>query len=455
MKNKGYITFFMLIIILNTWWFLLRDEPETQPQEGVLDVWVTWGDSPEQLQLLFDRFSESNGISVQVTTQVREDDLMETMTGSHPPDLVILSSNQLVQIAAEQDLIEPLEPWIEIAGINLDDIYPVSLAQCVNPESITLCLPWGSDVFALYWNKDLFAAAGLDPEHPPQTMGELAQYAKKLTLVDADGNLIRMGFMPDFPRSHNDLYASMFGGLWLNHGGTEVTANSKPVIEALNWESQFFEGYETGEMKQFALSVNGFINSNHSVFGGVRLNCQQCHRVKPQNGDKVPDHSFYDGKVAMMVDGQWQMGAAYITHYQPDLNYGVAPFPFPADHPERKNTSNVQGPVVVLPTGAADQRMAAKLLAWMMSPEIVAEISLTNAMLPTSQIAAQDTRFQAIPYFDVFLDLLNNPNAQFIPASSVSVKLNAAMCKVEKTALYQENRTPGTLLDGIQREFTP
>ncbi|MEW5869537.1 MAG: extracellular solute-binding protein [Chloroflexota bacterium] len=356
MKKKGYLAFFLLIIILNTWWFLLRNEAEAQPQEGVLDVWVTWGDSPEQLQALFNRFSESSGIPARVVTQVREDDLLEALNGAQPPDLVILSSNQLVQVAAEQGLIEPLEPWIEIAGINLEDIYLATLAQCVNPDSAILCLPWGADVFALYWNKDLFTAAGLDPEYPPQTMEELAQYAQTLSQVDEEENLIQMGFMPDFSRSHNDLYANMLGGFWLNDKGTEVTANSQPVIEALSWQSQFFEGYKPGERNQFALSVNGFVNSKHPVFGGARLNCQQCHRAKPQNENKIPDHSFYDGKVAMMVDGQWQVGAAYLPHFQPDLNYGVAPFPFPAGHPERKNTSIVQGLVVVFPTGALTRR---------------------------------------------------------------------------------------------------
>ncbi|MEW5869536.1 MAG: hypothetical protein AB1894_09700 [Chloroflexota bacterium] len=99
--------------------------------------------------------------------------------------------------------------------------------------------------------------------------------------------------------------------------------------------------------------------------------------------------------------------------------------------------------------------MAVKLLAWMMSPEIVAEISLANTMLPTSQTAAEDTRFQAIPYIDVFLDLLNNPSTRFIPLFSDSVKLNATMHEVEKTTLYEENRTPKALLDEVQTEFTP
>lgn len=43
----------------------------------------------------------------------------------------------------------------------------------------------------------------------------------------------------------------------------------------------------------------------------------------------------------------------------------------PLDLPERRNTTIVQGPVVILPVGAADQEMASRLLAWMMSPEML------------------------------------------------------------------------------------
>lgn len=454
MKKKIYLPFFMLIIILNTWWFLNR-EPAPQPQEGVLDVWVTWGDSPDQLQTLFDRFSQLAGQSVQITTQVREDDLLDALSSDQPPDLVILSSNQAIQTYADQGLIEALDTWIEASGIRLDDIYPVLLAQCVSPENAIQCLPWGGDVFVLYWNKDLFAAAGLDPEHPPQTMEELTQYAQVLSEVDQDGSPIRMGFIPDFSRSHRDLYARMLGGSWLTEDGSQATANSIPVIESLKWQAQFFEGYPPAGMQKFALSVNGFINSSHPEYAGARLNCQQCHRTRPAKENKIPDHSFYGGQVAMMVDGQWQEGAAYLPHFKPDLNYGVAAFPHPAGNPERAGTSFVQGSVVAIPSGAVDRDAAAQLLAWMMSPEIVAEISLANAMLPTSQTAAADPRFQQMPHFELFMSLLSGPNAYISPAGSFNFELNQAVQAAEKAILRAEGQTPEAVLDEVQAQFSP
>src|SRR5712691_28814 len=65
-----------------------------------------------------------------------------------------------------------------------------------------------------------------------------------------------------------------------------------------------------------------------------------------------PDYPFYTGKLAMYVDGEWQTGPNFITKFKPELNYGVAPFPPPADHPERANTAVVQGTVAIIPANA-------------------------------------------------------------------------------------------------------
>ena len=49
----------------------------------------------------------------------------------------------------------------------------------------------------------------------------------------------------------------------------------------------------------------------------------------------------------------------------------------------RVRTAVVQGPVVFIPAGGTDKEAAANLLAWMMSPEIVAEETYTTFSLPT------------------------------------------------------------------------
>ena len=449
-KKAGMLAFmFLIVVIIPVYQFNLLGRKFATPSAGVLDIWATWGDAPDQLQGIFDAYEEP----VKVATGVRSSDLLGALASESPPDLVILSSNQMVKALYDEGRLETLDPWTESTGIHLEDFFSAPLEQCQMPDSSHACLPWGADVFALYWNKDLFAAAGLDPEQPPRTMEELAEFARKLTVVDDSGQISQVGFMPDYTRSHTDLYANMLGGFWATGDGTQLTVTSQPVIDAFTWQMQFYDRFEARDLNKFTLSVNKYMNSSHPEFASARLNCQQCHRQSPRNSAKIPDHGFYNGQVAMMVDAQWQVGSAYIPTLKPDLNYGVAPFPPPADRPERANTTVVQGPVVIIPSGANDKDAAIKFLAWMMSPEIVAEITLSNALLPTSRTAAQAASFQQVPHFELFMGLLDNPNAYSIPASSNSEEINQSLRSAEKELLHERAGDPATLLKSIQVEF--
>ena len=89
----------------------------------------------------------------------------------------------------------------------------------------------------------------------------------------------------------------------------------------------------------------------------------------------------------------------------------------------------------------------------MMSPEIVAEITLSNALLPTSRTAAQAASFQQVPHFELFMGLLDNPNAYYIPASSNSEEINQSLRSAEKELLHERAGDPATLLKSIQVEF--
>jgi multiple sugar transport system substrate-binding protein len=156
----------------------------------------------------------------------------------------------------------------------------------------------------------------------------------------------------------------------------------------------------------------------------------------------------------MMVDGQWQVGPDYITRFRPELNYGVAPLPPPAGYPEQAGITVVQGAVVLIPAGAADKGAAAKLLAWMMSPEIVAEEAYITNGLPTSRRAAQDPRFVQVSHLQVFLDLMAHPNASHAVTTPISLELNEALRRVEGEVLHQGS-DPLPLLNEVQAEFAP
>ena len=53
----------------------------------------------------------------------------------------------------------------------------------------------------------MFREAGLDPEKPPKTWGEVREFSKKLYKTDANGNIVQMGFIPEYGAlpGHGDL----------------------------------------------------------------------------------------------------------------------------------------------------------------------------------------------------------------------------------------------------------
>ena len=453
MKKNGVILLLGLIVILSGWW-VLNSSSHAQPSEGVIDVWVTWGDDPDQLQALLDRYGSSSDIPIRVTTQVRDKDLPEVLPGAEPPDLVILSAGDPVASYHEQGLVEPLDGWIEAGGIDLDDIYPAPLEQCKSLDGVTLCLPWGCDVDALFWNKDLFKAAGLDPDRPPQTMEDLVEYASKLTSRDEEGELSQVGFIPGFPRSHTDLYVRLFGGAFYKEGGAELTLNSQPVVEALRWQAQFNSTYDSEDLQDFVSSFTPYMASQHPIFAGRRMSCQQCHRSSPLQNKRTPDTGFFEGKIAMMIDGPWQVNPEARSSDEPQVEYGIAPLPPPAAYPERANTAVVRGPVVIIPAGARDKEAAVQLLAWLTSPEILAEAAYANSFLPTSRMAVQDPRFWQNPDFNVFVELMAHPNAQPAVTTPISLELNDALAQIEAELLHNGG-DPGPRLNEVQAGISP
>jgi multiple sugar transport system substrate-binding protein len=424
MKRKNFWLFVSFLLISS---MLLASCGNKPAAPSLLRVWIQWGDNPQQIQTLFDKYTAETGIKVEVTAPLEEDKILPTLIGSDPPDILVLSGGDRVKSYFHEGLVEELSSAVKTGKIDLNDFFAAPLDQCKMGDKI-LCLPWGTDMYALFWNKDMFEAAGLDPNTPPATMEQLAEFADKLTKVNADGTIEQLGFLPDQAWGHSDLYVHMFGGFWYNDDGTQLTANSQPMIDALTWQQQFYTNY--GADAVLALS-SGWADAYMS-----------------------PDYPFYTGKLAMYVDGEWMTGPNFISAFKPEASYGVAPFPPPAAHPERANTAVVQGTVAVIPANAANKDASAKLLAWMMSPAIVAEEFCFNANLPTSKIAAQDPCFTSNPKFKVFVDLMASPNAKYIITTPITSELYDAMTPLEEEVLHT-GADPKPLLEALQAEFEP
>jgi multiple sugar transport system substrate-binding protein len=401
----------------------------SQPAAGgegqKIRVWIVdWGETTGKFTDLLTAGAKSLGLELELVQNVEYDKVLAAIQGGDPPELIVPGGADNIGTYAREGLVMPMDDLIAKGGVTMDDILPGSLGVCRYYGKL-YCLPWGTDAYALFWNKDLFQQAGLDPEKPPQTLEELAEYAKKLDKTSADGNLTQIGFIPDFEWSHtSDTYAQMFGGSFYSSDGTKITVATDPFVQALEWQKQFYVG------------------------PGV----DKVERLKSGFGDAA-QNGFNAGKIAMMLNGEWIPAA--IQQATPNLRYGVAPFPYPAAHPERKGQVVLGGTVVAIPANVKDPDLAWKMLSWMEKAETVADVMVNNGNLPTSKKAAADPRFRADPNFAVFLDLANGPNAKGYIFTPINSELNDKLGPIEEQALRGQITDVKSELQKAQDELQP
>jgi hypothetical protein len=168
--------------------------------------------------------SEHPGIRVKpIYTGTYKDSIAKALTAhrsGNPPDLAVLFAVDMYTLI-DADAIVPFDELVDPAGGKawLQDFHPALMSNS-RAAGKTWGIPFQRSTILLYWNKKMFREAGLDPERPPQTWAEMADFARKLTRRDAAGNVTRWGLQ--IPSSGFPYW--LFQGL--------VTANGTSLMNA-------------------------------------------------------------------------------------------------------------------------------------------------------------------------------------------------------------------------------
>lgn len=306
-----------------------------------LTYWEKWtGAEAEAMQAVVDEFNASqDGIWVNFVSMAQIDrKLIVATAGGDPPDIAGIWLPQIASFADRGALL-PLDDFMredaDRAGdgvdVFLERYVPVYAAMCRTPGGPVYALPTTPSVVALHWNKTLFREAGLDPERPPRTRKELDEMARRLTRTDpVTGAITQAGFLPQEPGWWMWANPLWFGGSFLDADG-EVSIGHDPAnVASLRWLRSYTEEYGVDALQQF---TSGF-----GTFGS-------------------PQSAFFDGKVAMVLQGVWLNN--YIRQFSPGLDYGVAPWPA-VDEAAANGPpfALAEADMIVIPTGAKHPREA-------------------------------------------------------------------------------------------------
>ncbi len=244
------------------------------------------------------RFTAATQLGVNVTeevgdnTQIQQKLLTMIAAGSAPDVLQV--DTMYVADMARAGIIMPLD---DLPGFQ--EVKDALIAAEVAPlivDGKTYGLPIRGNSIHLIYNKQMFLDAGLDPDNPPKTLDELADAAVALTKRDADGNIEVYGFEIGMnPDAHWTLHA--FSPIFWGFGGEYQLPDGS-------------SGFGTEAGVQALTYWNKLVNE---------LKVSPVERIT--NG-------FVSGKLAMMLDGEWNF-RTWREEY-PELDYGVATIPMPA-----------------------------------------------------------------------------------------------------------------------------
>lgn len=189
--------------------------------------------------------------------------------GGNTPDMAIMFSIDLYSLLA-MDAVADMDSFCTTAEDKewLNGFYEGFMMNSRDGET-TYGIPWQRSTIVLYYNKEAFKEAGLDPETPPQTWDELAEYAKKLTVTE-NGQTTQYGI--EIP---SDGYAYWMlqtfcteqnGFNLMNDTGTETYYDDERTATGLKfWKSLAEDGSMPEGIVAWATTPSDFIEGKTAM----------------------------------------------------------------------------------------------------------------------------------------------------------------------------------------------
>lgn len=341
-----------------------------------------------------------------------EDKLLMTVAGGAPPDVVMFDRFRIAQFAA-LGAFAPLEPLATRDGVRREDFFTAAWDECVFLGHLW-GVPINTDVRVLFWNRTLFREAGLD--RPPRDWDEMVEFSKKLTKpANSSAPLTQVGFVPTFGNTWLYLYGWQKGATFLDDAG-DVKVNQPATLAALEWMKRTLDWYGVDRIKRF-----------EGGFGNDALN------------------PFVIGKLAMVGDEVSLTSA--IRRYRPDLDYDVAPLPWPRDGVHATWSGGFS---LVVPRGARNMEASWEFIKFMSGRDAQTSFGVRASALPANRLATDVPFYSSDPKWRVFVSEMEY--SHYRPLSVAGSAVWDAMLRARDFVTYGV-KAPKQALDDAQGEI--
>mgnify|MGYP000899881916 CR=1 FL=1 len=344
------------------------------------------GDGATHLDSVMAKFNESqNEISVKTLSNQDSQKQLTAISGGSAPDLVITYWNNIGPWSAA-GAVRQLDDLIQRDGYDTTQIIPAALDR-MKVDGKVYGFPISMSMAnKLLYNRKMFEDAGITA--PPETLEEMFDIAKKLTQKDDKGNIVQMGFIPDYPWIDNVFWPIIFGGSWVDSNG-KLTANQKANVDSIAYQAQYYKEFGEDAIAKFKSGMGGL---------------------------ETPQDPILTGKLAMMIG--WENW--YVKKRGEGKEIGVAPFPYPQAHPELKGSGMVSPVAMFIPAKAKHPEESWKVIQYLVSEDVQIEYNTLQGSIPILLKALDNPKLtqneETKPMWEYY-ESAKNPNLKGFPNS--------------------------------------
>ena len=262
---------------------------------------------------------------------------------------------------AAQGAIVPVYQLMQDNDVQFDPnaFLPAVVGYYTDTDGNMLSMPFNSSTPILYYNKDVFEKAGLDPEQPPKTWGEMEEFSKKIIDSGAASCGFTTGWVSwiqteNFSAWHNQPVGTEQNGF----GGLDARLSLNGPVQVKHWEN----------LKKWA-------DEGIFKYGG------------PVGGDNAPP-MFYSQECAMIMNSSASR-AGVLANAQ-DFQVGFGMLPYYDDVEGAPQNTIIGGATLWVLSGRPDEEYkgAARFFEYLSSPDVQADWASFSGYLPITQAAA-------------------------------------------------------------------
>lgn len=375
-----------------------------------LTVWSNYSDREyEEVTKALKTFNQKfPNIEIKHEGSQDDDKITAGIRSGNTPDVALSFTTDNIGQFCSSGAFQPLKSYIERDKVDLNQLSP-AVQEYTEYKGNRCAMPMLTDVYAMYYNKDKLTEAGITA--PPKTLDELYDAAVKATKKAPNGDIEVAGYLPTmgFYANRPTILAPTFGAEW-EKDGKSALATSAGFTEMMTFQKKLVDFYGYDALERFRAGLG----QEYSA-----------------------DHAFHQGKIAIMVDGEYR--TAFLKAQAPQIKFGTAPFPTSKN--AEYGTAFTTGTIMGIPKGAKNPGAAWELIKHL-TFDTDTIVGLSNAIknVPSTKAAMESPKLEVDEQFKTFIDLAKSDKLKGNPVTPIGDAHIKAV--TDFSVSYQSGKVP-------------